>query len=140
MTSDVMHSNNYGHLGQICFPPSSKHKKQNESSRFLLNARIYPNGLRRLAFGTPSYVSSDSILTCQNVAARKVADEYRSYAIRSYAIRSYAIIHGFAPWNEKQLSELRCFAFCSVHSAFVAALIYEFISCLIFSYLQMQMQ
>jgi len=72
-------------------PLSSENKNRNESSRLLLNARIYPNGLHFLTFDTPDFVYSDSILTCKNVATRKVADE----------CRSYAIIRGYEPWNDK---------------------------------------
>jgi hypothetical protein len=71
--------------------PSSENKNKNESIRLLLNARIYPNGLHFLAFDTPDFVSSDSKLTCKNIAARKVADEYPSYSS----------ISGKEPWNDK---------------------------------------
>jgi len=60
---------------------SSENKNKNESSRLLLNACIYPKGLHFLAFDTTDFVTTDSILTCKNVATRKVADEYGSYAI-----------------------------------------------------------
>jgi hypothetical protein len=72
--------------------PSTENKNKNESRKLLLNACIYPNGLQFLAFDTPDVVSSDSILACKNVAARKFADEYRSYAI----------IRGYEPWNDKK--------------------------------------
>ena len=94
MTSDVMHSINYGHLEQILFFHLHSIRitiKAAGSSRMPL---FTPTGYTSSHCDTPSFVSGDSILTCNNATEQKVADEYRSFAI----IRGFEIGVFFFPF------------------------------------------